>query len=108
MPGVARRYVYILRSERDPERHYVGLTTDVRARLDWHNNGPSGCTLHHRPWRLLVALEFADERSAARFERYLKSALVAHLRSVTSIQMAKSERESRGRTNRSMPHAAGS
>ena len=73
MPGVARRYVYILRSERDPERHYVGLNTDVRARLDWHNNGPSGCTFHHRPWRLLVALEFADERSAARFERYLKS-----------------------------------
>ena len=73
MPGVARRYVYILRSERDPERHYVGLTSDVRARLDWPNNGPSGCTIHHRPWRLLVALEFTDERSAARFERYLKS-----------------------------------
>jgi putative endonuclease len=73
MQGGARRYVYILRSERDPERHYVGLTSDVRARLDWHNNRPSGCTVHHRPWRLLVALEFTNQRSAARFERYLKS-----------------------------------
>jgi predicted GIY-YIG superfamily endonuclease len=68
-----RTFVYILRSDSDPERHYVGLTADVPERLRWHNTGPSGVTLNHRPWSLVVALEFADAGTAARFERYLKS-----------------------------------
>jgi putative endonuclease len=34
---------------------------------------PCGYTAAHRPWRLLVQLEFADEQTARRFERYLKS-----------------------------------
>ena len=73
MDGMEKRIVYIIRSDVDSSRHYVGMTGNVRDRLDWHNNGPSGCTRHYRPWRLLVALEFTDARSAARFERYLKS-----------------------------------
>jgi hypothetical protein len=35
----------------------------VDARL-WHNGGPSGYTLHHRPWRVVVSLEFPDEQAA--------------------------------------------
>jgi hypothetical protein len=31
-----RRFVYILRSDTDPDRHYVGLTSDVAERLHWH------------------------------------------------------------------------
>lgn len=68
-----RRFVYILRSDFAPERHYVGATSDVARRLHWHNNGPSGVTVHHRPWSLVVALEFADATTAIRFERYLKT-----------------------------------
>ena len=68
-----RRFVYILRSGSNPDRHYVGLASDVERRLKWHNDGPSGVTVHHRPWTLVVALEFADAKVAARFERYLKS-----------------------------------
>ena len=68
-----RRFVYILRSDPHPERHYVGLTSDVARRLHWHNNGPSGVTVYHRPWSLVASLEFADPKSAARFERYLKT-----------------------------------
>jgi len=68
-----RRFVYILRSATDPNRHYVGLTGDVGERLYWHNNGPSGVTVHHRPWSLVVSIEFADARIAGRFERYLKT-----------------------------------
>jgi hypothetical protein len=37
-----RRFVYILHSDTDPDRHYVGLTSDVAERLHWHNTGPSG------------------------------------------------------------------
>lgn len=69
----AKRFVYILRSDRDPSRHYVGLTSDVLRRLAWHNHGPSGVTVRHRPWSLVVALKFADATTAGRFERYLKT-----------------------------------
>jgi predicted GIY-YIG superfamily endonuclease len=68
-----KRFVYILRSDADPERHYVGLTSDVERRRHWHNTGPSGVTVRHRPWSLVVSLEFADARIAGRFERYLKT-----------------------------------
>lgn len=68
-----RHFVYILRSDADPNRHYVGLTSDVGQRLHWHNTGPSGVTVQHRPWSLVVSLEFTDARVAGRFERYLKT-----------------------------------
>ena len=69
----SRRFVYILRSDSQPDRHYVGLTSDVTRRLVRHNSGPSGVTTNHRPWSLVVALEFADAATAGRFERYLKT-----------------------------------
>jgi putative endonuclease len=69
----SRRFVYILRSEIDRDCHYVGLTADLQRRLQWHNTGSSGVTVHHRPWSVVVSLEFADAMIAARFERYLKS-----------------------------------
>jgi hypothetical protein len=50
MKGIGKRFVYVLRSETEPSRHYVGLTEDVDVRLDWHNTGPSGQTIQHRPW----------------------------------------------------------
>src|SRR4051812_29586476 len=68
-----RRFVYMLRSDSNPERHYVGVTGDVPRRLHWHNNGPSGVTTHHRPWSVVVSLEFTDPTAAWRFERYLKT-----------------------------------
>ena len=67
------RVVYVLRSELDSSRHYTGLTSDVRRRLETHNAGGSRHTAAHRPWRLVVAVEFTNARSAIRFERYLKS-----------------------------------
>jgi putative endonuclease len=68
-----KRFVYILRSERDPSRHYVGLTSDVATRLEWHNAGENAYTAEKRPWAVLVTLEFATEVAARKFERYLKS-----------------------------------
>jgi predicted GIY-YIG superfamily endonuclease len=73
MHNVEKRIVYMLRSDRDPSRHYVGITNDVWARLEWHNHGPSGHTLTGRPWSLIVAMEFSSERDAVSFEKYLKS-----------------------------------
>jgi hypothetical protein len=44
-----------LRSDSDPSRHYVGRATDVDERLEWHNAGPCGYTLQHRPWSIVVS-----------------------------------------------------
>jgi putative endonuclease len=68
-----RRFVYILRSDTNPSRHYVGLTSDVAKRLRWHNAGQNVHTVRDRPWSIVVSMEFASEQAAYRFERYLKS-----------------------------------
>lgn len=44
-----KRYVYVLRSTRNPRRHYVGLTSDVRDRLECHNGGQNEHTIRDRP-----------------------------------------------------------
>ena len=73
-PGmVSKRFVYVLKTEESPPRFYVGVTSDVVHRLDWHNQGHCIHTAKHRPWRLHVVLEFCDEVHATRFEQYLKS-----------------------------------
>ena len=73
MANGEKRIVYILRSDSDPKRHYVGITADILNRLEWHNHGPCGHTIHNRPWSLDVSMAFPTEREAVRFEKYLKS-----------------------------------
>ena len=73
MHGPVKRIVYIIRSDSDPTKHYTGITNDLPGRIDWHNHGQRGHTTAGRPWSLLVSLEFSTERTAYRFERYLKS-----------------------------------
>ena len=73
MNRTERRFVYVLRSESDPARHYIGIASDPVARLAWHNAGPCGYTVAHRPWKLAVSIQFPTEEQALRFERYLKS-----------------------------------
>lgn len=72
MTGCPKRFVYILKSERD-NRPYFGITSDVARRLETHNSGGNAATAPHRPWRVDVVVRFADEERAVRFERYLKS-----------------------------------
>ena len=73
MRGIGKRFVYILRSDSDPSRYYVGVTSNVDQRLEWHNHGPCGYTVENRPWSIVVAIEFRTEAEAIRFEKYLKS-----------------------------------
>ena len=68
-----RRFVYILKSVATPHEYYVGVTSDPRARLAAHNDGLSSHTAQHRPWRILVVIEFDEEEPALQFERYLKT-----------------------------------
>jgi predicted GIY-YIG superfamily endonuclease len=66
-------YVYILRSEIDPKRHYTGMTDDLKDRLRRHNAGEVAHTAKYGPWKIRVAIAFEDRHSAAKFEGYLKS-----------------------------------
>jgi putative endonuclease len=68
-----KRFVYLLRSDRNPRRHYVGLTSDISSRLQWHNAGQNDHTARDRPWHVLVLIEFKNAEPAFAFERYLKS-----------------------------------
>jgi putative endonuclease len=68
-----KRFVYVLRNLEIPPKYYTGLTSDVVRRLAEHNAGRSSHTANNGPWSIDVAIEFADERRAVAFERYLKS-----------------------------------
>ena len=72
MQGLPKRFVYVLRSK-SSGKFYVGLTSDVHRRLAAHNAGNNRSTARHKPWEVIVTVEFQLERSAVRFERYLKS-----------------------------------
>lgn len=68
------KYVYMLQSESQPERHYTGSTTDLRTRLQAHNRGESIHTNKFKPWILNGYIAFSDHEKADRFEAYLKTA----------------------------------
>jgi putative endonuclease len=68
-----KRFVYVLRNSDQNPKFYIGLSSDVHARLADHNMGRCPHTASRRPWQLHVVLEFRDEKLAIRFEHYLKS-----------------------------------
>ena len=67
------QYVYILRSQADPERHYVGTTGDLRARLAKHNAGEVSHTAKFGPWQIKTYLAFDDAAQALAFGQYSRS-----------------------------------
>ena len=66
-------YVYILQSEKFPDRFYTGQTDDLKNRLKVHNAGLSLATKPYIPWKLVSYHAFADTQLALKFEKYLKS-----------------------------------
>ncbi len=85
MPN-AKRFVYIIQSIGRPAAYYVGLTSDVEARLTAHNTGLSPHTAANRLWRRLVVVEFDEEQPAVLFEKYLKDGLGTGVRTQTLSQ----------------------
>ena len=71
------KYVYLLQSKYDPERFYVGVTTDLKRRFEEHNTGcyPCAHSLQYRPWKLRTYAAFDDPERADRFEQYLKTGI---------------------------------
>ncbi len=66
-------YVYILTSQKDPEKIYIGLTTDLNNRLEEHNSFQSSYSKRCAPWQLNTYMAFTSKPAAVKFETYLKS-----------------------------------
>ena len=66
-------YVYILNSEINKNRMYVGFTLNLENRLKEHNAGECSYTAQYRPWKLCTYHYFDNEAKALAFEKYLKS-----------------------------------
>jgi len=65
-------YVYLIRSEPIPAQTYIGMTDNLEARLQSHNEGANKHTSKFKPWRLECHIGFPSRKQAANFERYLK------------------------------------
>lgn len=67
-------YVYILKSQKDDSKHYVGITDNLDRRLGQHNKMPTNSyTKKYGPWLREIYIAFKDKQRAERFEIYLKS-----------------------------------
>ena len=66
-------YVYLLRSDANPKKHYTGVTVNLERRLSKHNAGCVSHTSKYLPWHIHLAIAFRSKSKAVRFERYLKT-----------------------------------
>ena len=66
-------YVYLIRSQLNSHKTYIGCTNNIKQRLQKHNEGASIYTKNYRPWELVVVLSFKSKSRALEFEKYLKS-----------------------------------
>jgi predicted GIY-YIG superfamily endonuclease len=65
--------IYVL-SSLSHDKRYVGMTSNLKARLEEHNSKKSKFTSAFTPWRVMYT-EFAPNFKEARIrEKYLKSA----------------------------------
>ncbi len=67
------KHVYLIQSISHPEQRYTGIAADLDARLTAHNEGRSKHTSKYRPWKLVTAVTFTDDKKAQVFEIYLKT-----------------------------------
>jgi putative endonuclease len=65
--------IYALQSESHPWI-YVGMTSDLKARLKRHNAGYERATKPYRPFKLIFSEETETRAEARKRERYWKSA----------------------------------
>ncbi len=66
-------YVYLIQSLKDPTQRYIGHTTNLKNRIDEHNNNKCRHTSKYSPWELITAIFFNEKQRAIDFEKYLKS-----------------------------------
>jgi len=62
----------VLKSQKD-KRLYIGYSSDLRNRLNKHNNGEVESTKHRRPLELIFYEAFKNKKDAQRREKYFKT-----------------------------------
>ncbi len=55
------------------EKYYIGVTSDIIKRLEYHNSGANRSTKNKGPWVLIYQEEYADKSDAWKRERQIKS-----------------------------------
>ena len=65
-------YLYILYSP-TIDHYYIGTSTNVERRLEYHNRARKGWTVRGRPWQLVFKKEFSNRQEAFCWERWLKA-----------------------------------
>jgi predicted GIY-YIG superfamily endonuclease len=65
------QYVYILACANG--KHYIGCSSNLKDRLQRHQNGHVPATANILPVQLITYTAFEDKYKAFEFERYLKS-----------------------------------
>ena len=66
-------YVYVLESKKY-KKSYVGQTSNIRKRIEEHNNGQHAYTKRFVPWAVFAIEEFRTRKETLKREKYLKSA----------------------------------
>jgi putative endonuclease len=65
-------FVYILQSSKDL-KYYIGETSSVQERLNFHNSAKQRSTKSRIPFRLVVAEEYSTRAEALKREKEIKS-----------------------------------
>ncbi|MBS3770362.1 MAG: GIY-YIG nuclease family protein [Bacteroidales bacterium] len=65
-------YVYILQSLKD-NKYYIGSTSNVDKRLQFHNTGSQRSTRNRIPFKLIYKEELSDKITALKREKQIKS-----------------------------------
>jgi len=63
--------VYILQSEND-NSFYIGYTSNLTQRIEYHNSGKSRYTSKKMPWKIVYTENFKTRSEAIRREKFLK------------------------------------
>jgi putative endonuclease len=65
-------FVYILQSQKD-KKYYIGETSNVNARLIFHNAGKQRSTKNRTPFIIVLVEEFETRQQALQREKQIKS-----------------------------------
>ncbi len=69
---IDKYYLYVLQSQKNG-KYYVGITKDIKSRLNQHNRGAGKSTKSSKPWSLLYIEEYNSLSDASKRERYIKN-----------------------------------
>ena len=65
-------YVYVLQSLKD-RKWYTGFTSNLKMRIEYHNNGLNKSTKDRRPLKLIYFEGYLNKTDAVKRETFLKS-----------------------------------